>query len=62
MAKETGDLGQLSVSPGVGRLVKGKDGKALMDAFVKREIELRKRDQARYHDSAFKIKSIEEAK
>jgi hypothetical protein len=54
-AKETGRPGLLAIDPRFG-------GKALTEAWVKAEIERRKRDQGRYDDAELKIDKIEEAK
>ena len=53
-AKETGAPGLLAIDP-------KKAGGALTEAFVKAEVEKRKRDQARYDDGELKITKVEEA-
>lgn len=53
-ARETGEAGMLAVDP---RL----QGKALTEAWVKGELERRKRDQARY-EAGLSVKKVEEAK
>lgn len=54
-ALETGQPGLLAVDPRFA-------GKALSEAWVKAEIEKRKRDQARYDDGDLKVAKVEEVK
>lgn len=54
-ALATGEFGGLAIDPKLG-------GKALTEAYLKAEIEKRKKDQARYDDGELKIESVEEVK